>query len=79
MLLIREQNESLQVGSHIGDLLIMQVSLNHYVEVFAGEGFKLLRWRTMDVIGHVPHHNLELAGNARDLLAEEAGPFLSPN
>jgi hypothetical protein len=76
VLLIREQNESLQVGSHIGDLLIMQVSLDHNVEVFTREGFELLRWGTLDVIGHVPHHNLEHAGNGRDLLAEEAGPLL---
>ena len=76
MLLIRQQNKSLQVGSHIGDLLIMQVPLNHDVQVFSWEGFKLLRWRAVDIIGHVPHHNLEHAGKSRYLLAEEAGPLL---
>lgn len=44
MLLIREQYKFLKVGFYIGDLQIMQVSLNHDVQVFSGEGFELLRW-----------------------------------
>jgi hypothetical protein len=54
----------------------MQMSLNHDVEIFSREGFELLRCRTLDVIGHVPHDDLEHAGKSRDLLAQEAAPLL---
>jgi hypothetical protein len=55
----------------------MQIPLNHDIQILSRECFELLRWRALDVIGHVPHNNLELAMNLGDDLSEVAASFLT--